>query len=57
MLGAAGSVMVTMVVDLECGFTLRNRWLSLRKVHTCREGRTIYFCTQGCVSIKLARSE
>lgn len=46
------------VADRECGYTLRNRWLGLRKVHTRREECTICFlCTQECVSIRLAKSK
>lgn len=46
-----------MVVDLESGYALRNRWLSLRIVQAQRGMRNFFLCTQECVNVRVARSE
>lgn len=45
------------VVDLECDYALRNRWLSLRTVQAQRGVLNFFPCTQDCVSVRVARSE
>lgn len=46
-----------MVVDLESGYALRNRWLSLRRVQAQRGMHNFFSCTRECVSVRVARSE